>query len=262
MKNLVLSAAVFGLASLATGCIFVTDNNNGGTGGKVTATWQPLEWDGNAKAEVNANCPAGGDTAAVYNLGVLAPTCSVDGDCSSDGSEVCVANKCTYRDLFNCSDKGGTTRRVASDDYTTWVEITSHDGAVLYAQSGSKTTHIFNGVDDSASFAFQVNRGYITAAWTLMNKNGSPTSCSAAGATGVEFTETGTGASLVPDQFNCTAMQGTTFPLPIDNYTFSAQALGGNPEAALGPGSVVPNVKVQYGNQLVNAGSVVLQVGF
>jgi len=235
MKNLALSAAVLGLASLAGAC---TSN------GAISASWTLQDWNDTTKTATTAQCPAGGDTAIVYTLpsGLTDPASAT-------------------KDLFNCTDNVGLTAPLLADTYTTWVEITDHSGAVLYAQSNSQQIGVASGANSTAAFTFQVNRGYVTGAWSLKGQSGTPLDCTSAGAGGVEFDNMVGSNTPISDQFNCTDGMGTTYPLPIANYQFAAQAIdSSNPPLGIGPATVVGPANVQFGNQTVNKGSFVLTI--
>lgn len=237
MKNLVLAAAILGAATIATGC---------GSTGTVTATWQLQDWSESSGAAIPAaGCPNGGDTVIVYSLpaGETDPTFAT-------------------KDLFNCAVSGsGTTGALSTGDYTEWVEVTDHSGAVLYAQSTSQPVTVVGGGNSPVSFAFQANRGQIAASWSLVDNTGAPTGCTGVG--GIE-TEAMVGSNLpISDQFDCAAGMGTGNPVPIGTYQFSLQAIDtSNPPQGLGPASAPKTADVQFGNQLVNAGSFVVQIGF
>ena len=92
------------------------------------------------------------------------------------------------------------------------------------------------------------------ASWTFSNG-----SCASSGVAGVAFDATGTGASLTPDEFDCAAGQGTTFPMPLDTYTFTVSAINSD-GAALGTPGHISGVKVQVGNVTTEAGATVLSI--
>ncbi len=240
MRNLVFTVAALGAASITGAC-------GGGTSspqGTATVTWDLQDWSDANKTAVPANCPAGADTAIVYEL----PTSETDASLAT-------------KDLFTCADITGTTAPLFADDYQFWVDITDHSGASLFAESETKVASVLNNTNTGVDFKFQVNRAYVTAAWTLARaSNGAPLSCGQASATGVEMDETGTGASLVPDQFDCAPMTGTSFPIPLDTYTVSLQALGGSPEGGIGDSTVAGTAALTIGNQEVNKGTVILPI--
>lgn len=226
MKNLVLSALVLGTASLSGACVAVDEST-------ITATWTLQDWNDTTETAVAAGCPAGGDTAVVYSL---------------PSGETNPAN--ALKDLFNCADGIGTTSDIGAGNFTTWVEITDHSTDVLYAQSGSQQVSL--ALNDNVApnpFVFQVNRGYIHAAWTL-----SGITCPQID--GIEYNSTGPDAYLLSDTFDCVDAQGTTFPAPLFNYTVAIQGLNPAKQAVTTTGTLPANV--QWGNQLVEAGSVVL----
>ena len=247
MKNFITLSLVVGAAAMAGGCIIETNNNHNPppNQGAVAASWDLQDWNDSAKQPVQANCPAGADTAIVYTL--------VGGD-TNPGNAI--------KDLFNCSDFAGTTAPITAGAYTVWVEITDHSGAVLYAQSNSKSVTLTGGAVTPADYQFQVNRGYVSAAWTLRGGTSNTTlNCAQAGAGGVEF-DNMVGSNIpISDQFNCTDGAGTTYPLPIANYQFSAQAIdSSNPPLGIGPATVAGAAQVQWGNQLIDKGSLVLSI--
>jgi len=242
MKNLVLSVAVLGAASLATGC-------GGGTTtlpGTITASWTLQDWDDATGQPTPATCPAGADTATVYAL--------PHGDTNTADAD---------KDLFNCSDGTGTTAGHIAGDYDVWVEITDHSGATLYAQSDAKASvPVDDNTDTSVSFAFQVNRGYVSAAWTLKGgTSGNTLDCTTAGVAAVEMDNMVGTNTPISDQFNCTPQQNVTDPLPLATYQVALQAIDGStPPVGLGPATVAGNADLQYGNQDVDEGTVVLSV--
>jgi len=226
------------------GCSSVNDTteSDGSPAGRMTVTWQLQDWNDTTKQPKAAACPAGGDTAVVYSLpaGLTSPSQAL-------------------KDLFNCADGSGTTAGLDPGSYTVWVEITSHDGAVLYAQSLSTPVAITSNSNVPETFAFQVNRGYIAGSWSLNHSNGTPADCT--NVTGIDFVDTDTATNgLVTDQFNCPARQGTTYPLPLSTYNVSVEALGkvNNVEQQIGQAGLVTGVPVQFGNDLKNIGSVVI----
>ena len=247
MKNIITLSLVLGAAAMAGGCIIESNNNHNPPAGDgtVTATWNLQDWNDASKQPVATGCPAGADTAIVYSLPA--------GDTNAADAA---------KDLFNCVDGGGTTAFLPQGSYTEWVEITDHSGATLYAQSNSQQLGVRDGFDTAVTFPFQVNRGYVTAAWTLRGAtSGNTITCTQAGAGGVEFDNMVGSNTPISDQFNCTDGTGTTYPLPIANYQFAAQVIDNSATPkALGPATVAGPANVQFGNQLVNKGTLVLNV--
>jgi hypothetical protein len=236
MKNLVLSAAILGAASLATACTSL---------GTVSATWELQDWNDSTKSATAAQCPAGGDTAIVYAL-PAGDTNMADAD----------------KDLFNCTSGGGITAGHIAGSYNVWVDITSHDGATLFARSDVKAVNVADAKTSPVDFQFQVNRGYITGAWTLTHSTGAPADCT--GVSGVEFVDTDASNpnNFITDQFDCTAGNGKTYPQPLATYNVSVEALAnsGGTETQIGQAALVQGVKLQTGNQTQNIGSVVIML--
>ena len=236
MKKLVLTVAVLGAASLATGCTSL---------GTVTAAWNLQDWDDGTGQPTAATCPAGADTAIVYAL--------PDGDTNAADAD---------KDLFNCADGAGTTAGHIAGTYDVWVEITDHSGATLYAQSDATKLTVSDGSSTGATYSFQVNRGYVSAGWTLKGvQSGSTLDCATAGVAAVEMDNMVGTNTPISDQFNCSPQSNTTDPLPIATYQVALQAIDSStPPVGLGPAAVAGNADIQYGNQLVDEGTVVVQV--
>jgi hypothetical protein len=249
MKSLISFALTLGMAATATGCIIESSNNNPpppppppGTG-TISASWDLQDWDDAKKQPVSAGCPAGADTAILYSLAA--------GDTNAAHAT---------KDLFDCARTSDVSAGLNPGSYTNWIEITDHSGATLYAQSGSVTTTVTAGASTPASFQFQVNRGYIAGSWSLIHSNGSPANCT--NLSGVEFVDTDASNpnNFITDQFKCTDGQGTTYPLPLTTYNTSVEALAtqNGKEIQAGQAALVQGVKVQFGNDLENIGSVVI----
>jgi hypothetical protein len=215
------------------------------SGGSIAATWILKDWNDTTGTETVGACPSGADTVITYALAA---------------GQTDPAN--AIKDLFTCGDGHGTATGIPSGTYTEWVEVTDHSGNVLYAQSLSKQVVVVAGQTTPVSFTFQVNRGYVAATWSLVNNSSVAVTCaSRPSIAGVEFNETGTGAALVHDVFTCADMAGTTYPLPLDTYTLSVQAIdNANPANGIGAAANVPGLMVTFGNQLVDAGAVILHV--
>ena len=234
MKNLVLTVAVLGAMTVATGCT---------TLGNVTASWSLQDWDDAHGQPTTAACPAGADTAIVYAL-------------PAGDQNLADADK----DLFNCSDGIGTTAGHIAGSYQVWVAITDHSGATLYAQSDYDTVSISDGTNSPLSFAFQVNRGFVAAEWTLMGGT-SHTALSCNSNIKVEMDNmVGTGTPI-SDQFDCSPQMNTADPLPINTYAVALQAVDTSPTpVGLGPAASAGTADIQFGNQLIDKGSVVLTI--
>jgi hypothetical protein len=240
MKNLILTVAVLGATSLATGC-------TSSSFGTVTASWDLQDYDPATGNTIhNVACPTGADTAIVYALPA--------GDQNLNDAD---------KDLFDCAAGIGSTAGHLAGSYQVWVAITDHSGAVLYAQSDYDTISISDGTDTPDSFGFQVNRGFVSAGWTLHGAtSGTTLSCSSAGVAAVEMDNmVGTGTPI-SDQFDCgPTMSGTANPLLVDTYAVALQAIDSStPPVGLGPAASAGTADIQWGNQLVDKGTVVLSV--
>jgi hypothetical protein len=227
---------VLGAASLATACTSL---------GTVTATWDLQDWNDATGQPTAAACPAGADTAIVYAL--------PDGDTNAADAD---------KDLFNCSDGVGTTAGHIAGTYDVWVEITDHSGAQLFAQSNAVKLNVSDGTNSGSTFSFQVNRGYVSAAWTLKGViSGNTLDCTSAAVPAVEIDNMVGTATPISDQFNCTMMQGTVNPLPLATYAVALQAIdSSNPPVGLGPAASAGTADLQFGNQLKDVGTVVVSV--
>ena len=231
-----VTAAVLGAASLASACTSL---------GTVTATWHLEDWDDASGQPTTASCPAGADTAIVYAL--------PDGDTNAADAD---------KDLFNCTDGAGTTAGHIAGTYDVWVAITDHTGAQLFAQSNAQKLDVTDGSTVDADYSFQVNRGTVSAAWTLKGvQSGSALDCTTAGVAAVEMDNMIGTNTPISDQFNCSPQQNTSDPLPIGTYQVALQAVDSStPPVGLGPATVAGTADIQYGNQDVDEGTVVLQV--
>lgn len=234
MKNLVLTVAVLGAMTVATGCT---------TLGNVSATWQLQDWDDAHGQPTTAACPAGADTAIVYAL--------PDGDTNLADAD---------KDLFDCAAGAGTTAGHIAGSYQVWVAITDHSGATLFAQSNYNTVSISDGTNTPLSFAFQVNRGYVAAEWTLMGGTShAAVACNAN--TKIEMDNMVGTSTPISDQFDCSPQMNTADPLPINTYAVALQAVDtGSPPLGLGPAASAGTADLQFGNQLIDKGSVVLTI--
>lgn len=244
MKNLILTVAVLGATSLATGC---TSSNQLPPPGTVTASWDLQDYDPATGNTIhNVACPTGADTAIVYAL-------------PAGDQNLADADK----DLFDCAAGGGTTAGHLAGSYQVWVAITDHSGAQLFAQSDYDTLSISDGVNTSDSFGFQVNRGFVSAGWSLRGgTSGSTLTCASANVPAVEMDNMVGTSPPISDQFDCgPTMSGTANPLLINTYAVALQAVDSSPTpVGLGPAASAGTADIQFGNQLVDKGTVVLSV--
>jgi len=237
MKNLVLSAAVLGVASFATGCT-VTHTAPAST---ADVTWDLLDWNDQSKSVIHdAPCPTGSFNATVYSL----PSTDTNRDHA-------------VKDVFNCTDKGGFTDPLTPGSYNFWVDITDSSGAVLYAESNSVAGTITATTSTPVDFAFQVNRGFTAAAWALNHTGGAPADCT--GVNGIEFVNTNAADpnKFVSDVYTCADGHGQSDPLPLATYNTSAEALDAA-DKQIGQAPLIQGTKIAVGNEIKNLGTVVI----
>jgi hypothetical protein len=186
-------------------------------------------------------CPTGYDTAALVNQ-------PIDVNGNDVGQPII--------DLFDCAAGAGTSASLPATTYLTWVQITDHSGANVYAKSVPATLDVTD-VDLTYNTDILDDGGYFAFAWNL-TRGGAPTTCSAEGVegsqSGVELTATVSGGTqAATDQFNCDDGQGVTSGFPAGNYTVSIDAFVGATAAGTAPAI---NSSIQDRNAVTNLGTV------
>lgn len=237
MKTFVLASLI---AASATGCIISSDSSNAA---HVGATWQ-------IKSVVTnqpLGCPTGFDTAALVNQ-------PIDSAGNNVGSPII--------DLFDCAAGAGTSARLPATTYLTWVQITDHSGANIYAKSVPATLDVTD-VDLTYNTDILDDGGYFALAWNLVGaQSNAPLTCAQAGVTGsqsaIELQATVSGSAMATDdQFTCEDLSGVTSGLPAGNYTVTVDAL-------TGAGSVgqTPTTNEVIGNQnaVTDLGTVTIPI--
>ena len=233
MKTFVLASLI---AASATGCIISSDNSNAA---HVGATWQIKSVVSNAEI----GCPTGFDTAALVNQ-------PIDSAGNNVGSPII--------DLFDCAAGAGTSAALPATTYLTWVQITDHSGATVYAKSVPATLDVTD-VDLTYNTDILDDGGYFQLAWNLVGQSSNaPLTCSQAGVTGsasgVELTATVSGGtSAATDQFTCDDGAGVTSGFPAGNYTVSIDAF--TSAGAVGTAPAI-NSAIQAQNMVTNLGTV------
>ena len=306
MKNFVFGSLVTIVASGAAGCIISSDNSGAFCGDGILDPGESCDDGNNASGDgcssvcslevtphtthatwsvqdisgANSGCPTVGgvvfDTAIVVSWKVNANGDHV-GTCTPGGSP---SDSC-YLDIFSCSAGSGTTGPIpdttkfpnaTGGTFDTFVAITNHSGATVYAESLSDLEDLTtaNGVfpndPDHLHGTIYNNGGYFTAAWTLKGVNsGSTLSCSQAASGGVSILSTVTGGSQgVDDIFKCSDGNNPyiwTGGLLEGSYTVSVSALDmGNPGLALGAPTNKSAEIIQGQNQVTDLGALVLNV--
>ncbi len=203
MKTYVLASLI---AASATGCIISSDNS---TAAHVGATWQIKSVSGQT-----LGCPMGFDTAALVNQ-------PVDSAGNNVGSPII--------DLFDCAAGAGTSAKLPATTYSTWVQITDHSGANVYARSVPALLDVTD-VDLTYNTDIYDDGGYFQLAWDLVGKNtNAPLTCAQAGVSGstsgidLLLNISGT-MTMDMDQFPCDPGQGISKAFAAGSYTVSVDA--------------------------------------
>lgn len=241
MKNLVLGALLVAAVS-STACGTSSD-----TSAVITAHWSFNTY-ANRTGPANGDCPAGFDTAAVH----ARPWDPFIGDFTAGE---------LMPDLFNCSDKVGTTNP-RDGVFQIWVAIESHDGSSTYATSESV---VIDTADGDASIDLPTlftDAGYFDLSWDL-EKNGARVHCADAGigssgrisTTAVAISDN----SMIIDKFTCTDGFGITSELPVGSYDVTVTASSA-PGTDVGVSDPIPNKDITAPSGLTHLGVVRIPV--
>lgn len=155
MKKLVNSALILAaIAPLATGCIFVSDDDDGSSGkATVNAIWH-LKDDG-----ADATCPPGGKITIIALR---------DGDPTP------------FRDSGIACDSGSATADPYDPGtYTFEVDVLDANDNLIARSETSDPLVLNAGDNDDANFDIDIANGYFDVSYNLQNADGSPTSCAA-----------------------------------------------------------------------------------
>jgi hypothetical protein len=244
-----MSALVLGGLSQAAGCIIVSDDDPD----VVETAAVQVTWD-LVNGGDPAGCPAGATTAAINALRA--------GDADP------------YVFLYDCADGTGATvdefgdYDLPLDSYDVWVDLTDDSGAVLYAQSELATINLDQpGELATAIYTIDVANGFFDVAWTLESSSGSALTCAdVGGEDGVSVLSTISGTTeAFDDLFDCENGGGTTFELPIADYTVAVSIIddpdGPGPQAGVSLGDAdIIQTSIDYGNQFRDLGTVPIVV--
>jgi hypothetical protein len=234
-----MSALLFGLAIGASGCIFVTSDDDDTGTAQINATWDIVD-DG-----AQANCPTGATTAAVNALR------SGDAD--------------PFVDLYDCDDFAGAASDLPAGNYTIWVDITDDSGAELYAQSESATVSLSDGETVGADFLIDGYNGFWDISWTIHNAGGTEIGCAgAAGENGVGVLSTNTDTNEGFDSlYNCEDGEDpaivTSDAVPVGGYVVVLSILD-NADASMGDSNEIQDA-ILHGNEFVDLGSHPITLG-
>jgi hypothetical protein len=262
MKNLVLGMSVAFAASQAAGCVISSDSSELG---HVSATWHVdhVRADGSVSP---TSCPnVGGipiDTAALHTVAASSDGTAI-ASCESDTD---VGDNC-FIDLFTCDDNVGVSSPLPAQNYLTWVELTNHDGSLLYATSTSQFVDITD-VDMNFDTEILVDGGYFQLRWSLQGEqSGAPLTCSetaAAQAAGgsVETTATLNGSTVaLSDKFDCEDHFGYSDPLPWGQYDITVDALNSQDQALSSQAPIINNQTIaSMPNDITDLGHVVIPI--
>lgn len=241
MKNLVLGALLAAAVS-STACGTSSD-----TSAVITARWSFNTY-ANRGGPPTGACPAGFDTAAVY----ARPWDPFVGDFVASAEQP---------DLFNCSDKIGTTNPL-DGIFQVWVQIESHGGGSVYAVSESIVIDTADGdaaIDLPALFT---DAGYFDLSWDLERK-GVRVHCSDAGVgpsgmiTAVVVASSST--AMAGGKFDCTDGFGVSDPLQVDDYLVTVTASSA-PGTDVGVSDPIDNVHITAPSGLTHLGVVKIPV--
>jgi len=252
MKKLVNSALILAaIAPLATGCIFVSDDDDGSSGkATVNVTWNLLN---DSDPSGVGTCPPGGKISIVALR---------DGDPTP------------FRDDgLLCSDGSATAKPYDPGTYTIEVDVFDANDNLI-ARSESTTEDLTAGENIDATFDIDVANSFFDLSWTFMNEAGTQTvSCDPAGGESVDVLGTiaGTtdGADTVFD--DCSKGDGgsvTTAGFPVagqTDYTISVSWLGPAPDPnhpndrpAIATANPITKT-FDYANQYIDLGNITLQ---
>jgi len=244
MRRLVLATMVACIASLATGCIISSDDDDTPPDdvGSIRADWTFHTAAGGA-----LGCPAGFATTRVTAK-------TVDGgDCDPliAGSNTCV-------DLYDCVDGTGTGDLLATD-YDVTIEITDGGNGVY---GSSLTLPVDITVNDGAvDEDFIDDGGRLTAAWALVDAttNAALTCATAGNPDAISFDVTLTGPNtLTTDLFECADESGISDPLIAGSYVVSVSAVNTQGQALGAPQN--KNVTLGDQNDYQDLGTITLPI--
>lgn len=251
MKNLVLGALLAAAASSAACGGMTTEPPPPDTSAVITASWSFNTYANRANAPT-APCPtdtATGmpfDTATVY----VRPWDPFVGDFTGPA----IAS-----DLFNCSDKVGTTDPL-DGIFQVWVQIENHSGSKVYARSEAKVIDTADGDQSITLPTLFTDAGYFDLSWDLL-RAGSSTRlrCADAGistsgriSTSAQMTSGGT---IYLDKFPCDDGYGITEELPVGTYDVTVTVTS-MPGTDIGASDPITDQPITAPNGLTSLGHV------
>ena len=249
MKKLVLGSLIATLASQAAGCIFTSDSTENA---HVAATWSLRN---QATGQTTA-CPTGFDTAALFNQAVDGAGNPI-GTCNSAASN----NESTcFVDLFDCEAHAGTSFPLPPTSYKTWIEISDHAVATIYASTIPAYVDISD-IDLTYNAQILNDGGYFFFSWNLVGQNSNaPLTCAAAPG-GVELigTDVTSSSNSHSDMFDCDDGSDYTAGYTAGTYTVSIDALNAA-DQAIGTAPTLTNKAIGRQNAVTNLGAVTIPI--
>jgi hypothetical protein len=241
MKNLVLGA-LLAAAVWSTACGTTTPVD---TSAVITAHWSFNTYANRGNAPT-APCPTGFDTATVY----VRPWDSFAGNFTGPPIP---------SDLFNCSDKVGTTDPL-DGVFQVWVQIENHSGSSVYARSEAVVIDTLDGDASIDLPTLFTDAGYFDLSWDLLRQGSSTRlGCADAGITSSGRISTTAVAvsnnAMIVDKFSCDDGYGITSELPTGFYdvTVTVSSAPGTDIGASGP---LANKQITAPNGLTSLGHV------
>ena len=242
MKRFVLASLIALAASQAAGCIISSGDDGGGENAYITASWSVRSEASNSEVP----CPPNGTTAALYNQ-------PVDANGNNAGPVII--------DLFNCSDKSGTSAPLPPTMYLTWIELANDNNTSRYAQSLSAFVDVTNS-DKTFSAQILVDGGYFQLQWNLQGAStNAALSCAQAASSGVEAIGTLVSNPNVSnsDIFECEDHRGITAGYTTGQYTVSVAALN-SADQSIGTAPALTNRTIEAPNKVTDLGTITIPI--
>ena len=261
MRALALGTLFIGATSLATGCIFVSDDDDPDPiddVGSISVAW-----------DLDPGCPADDNTTEIV---------AVD-----------TATGEMFTDLVNCTDFSNTIDDLIPGTYDVSVNIVSDDRSLVYAVSSVEEDVLVTAGDvvEVPTFTILMEEAFFGFTWTL-TEGGAPLGCDEVpfddtpcnddaqctdftggfcdldagvcrgASTGIDIAATIVGTTnLNATTFNCEDGEGVTQPFPLAEYDIVFSVLR---EDSTGDGSFLDTDPItdtlDTGNEVVDLGNV------
>lgn len=251
--NQLVLASLLASSAVLPGCIFVEESDKTPVNPTPDANPNPTP-DANPapKASIGfawavksnntaVTCPPGYDTTRT----VVVP----HGDTSG-------ANKIV--DLFNCADRAGRTAPIPPGQYDAWLEITSHDGTAIYAQSTPVYIDLTT-ADKDVSFDIHTDKGYYFTNWTLKGASTNAALTCSQVPTLTKISLDATGGTNPKTEFDCLQSAGYTSAFAIGLYQVAVAAIDAQARS-LGQSATFANKQIEAPNKVTNLGTSLLLI--